>query len=77
MRLPDRQIHLPLTSTPITTTVDYAQLTDTDNVDDEIAALKEMGVWSDEDEALLGDSDEVGMEDLELSNLGGTQLNIA
>ncbi len=70
----------PMLSTPvmpIVKTVDYAQLHDTDDVDDEIAALKEIGAWSDEDEALLGETDESGMEDLELSNLSNGQSNIA
>ena len=52
---------------PIAKTMDYAQRHDTDNVVDEIAALKEMGVWSDSDEALLGENDEAGMEDLDLA----------
>jgi hypothetical protein len=70
----------PMVSQPtafIQQPIEYAQLNDTDNIDDEIAALKEVGAWSDADDALLGASDEAGMEDLELSNLGGTQTSIA
>ncbi len=63
-------LHLPQS-------VDYAQLPNTASVDDEIAVLKEVGAWNDEDEALLGVGDEAGMEDLELSNLSDGKINIA
>ena len=68
MRLPDRQAGTP---------VDYAQLSEMDNIDDEIAALKEVGAWSDADDALLGGDDEALLEELELSDLGGNQTSIA
>ena len=58
-------------------TVDYAQLPDAENIDAEIAALKEVGAWSDADDALLGAGDEAEMEDLELSGLSDTQTYIA
>lgn len=58
-------------------TVDYAQLHDSESVSDEIAALKEVGAWSDADDALLGDGDETVAEDLELSKLADDRVNIA
>ena len=58
-------------------TVDYAQLPDTDNIDEEIAALKEVGAWNDADDVLLGAGEEADMEDLELSNRTGGQTNMA
>ena len=58
-------------------TVEYAQLPDTDSINEEIAALKEVGAWNDADDALLGDTEEAGMEDLELSGLNDGQTNIA
>ena len=69
----------PMLSTPlapISKNVDYAQLYDAENVGNEIAALKEMGVWTDEDDALLGENGESGMEDLELSNLNNEKVNL-
>ena len=57
-------------------TVDYAQLPEEDSINEEISALKEVGAWSEADDALLG-TDEETMEDLELSDLGGNQANIA
>ncbi len=63
--------------TPFSKNVDYAQLHETDNVGDEIAALKELGAWTDEDEALLGVNEEAGMEDLELSKLSTEKINLA
>ena len=69
----------PMMSQPavfVPQTVDYAQLSEIDNLDDEIAALKEVGAWSDADDALLGETEEAGMEDLELSNLGNDQAGI-
>ena len=73
-------LRTPLLSQPtaiVAQKVDYAQLPDTDNIDEEIAALKEVGAWSDADDALLGTGDEAQMEDLELSNLAAQQTNIA
>ena len=58
-------------------TVDYAQLPDTENIDAEIAALKEVGAWNDADDALLGAGDEAEMEALELSGLDNGTSNIA
>ena len=58
-------------------TVDYAQLSVAENINEEIAALKEVGAWNDADDTLLGAGDEAEMEDLELSNLAGEQTNIA
>ncbi len=47
--------------------VDYAQLPETNDLDEEIAALKAVGAWSEADEALLGASEEAEIEDLEFS----------
>lgn len=58
-------------------TLDYAQLQETENLDEEIAALKEVGAWSEADDALLGENAELEIEDLELSNLGGAPADIA
>ena len=58
-------------------TVDYAQLSAADNINEEIAALKEVGAWNEADDALLGAGDEAEMEDLELSGLSGGQASIA
>ena len=45
--------------------LDSKQVTD---IQDDIAALKEVGEWSDEDEALLGSPDEASAQELELSS---------
>ena len=58
-------------------TVEYAQLPVIENLNEEIAALKEVGAWSDADDALLGAGEEADMEDLELSGLSGGQTNMA
>ena len=55
--------------------VDYARLPETDNLDEEIAALKAVGAWNEADEAVLGVEEEAQWEDLELSGI--SQLNIA
>ena len=73
-------LRTPMLSTPfapIVKTVDYAQLQNTENVNDEIAALKELGVWNEEDEVLLGAADAELLEDLELSSLDTVKANIA
>ena len=58
-------------------TVDYAQLSVAESIDAEIAALKEVGAWSEADDALIGAGDEAEMEDLELSRLDYGQAGIA
>lgn len=47
--------------------VEYAQLPALGELDEEIAALKEVGAWSDDDDALIGDLEEGELEDLEIT----------
>ena len=61
-------------------TVEYAQLepSKVTEIEEEMAALKEVGVWSDDDDSILGSSDEVMAQELELSSeVGGSSVNIA
>ena len=52
--------------------------TETTDVEDEIAALKEVGAWSDDDETVLGNSEDTDAQVLELSSgMDGGPANIA
>ena len=75
LRLPQTPTALP----PVLKTVDYAELNENErelDVDDEIAALKELGIWDDNDDSLLG-ADEVDAQELELSSNDIVETNIA
>ena len=62
---------------PVSQSVEYAQLHDSNGVSEEIAALKEVGAWNEADDALFGGGDETIAEDLELSKLEDQRTNIA
>ena len=60
----------PMVSTPqAPQSLDYAQLdAGQTDIEEDIAALKEIGAWSEEDESVIGATDEAIAQELELSS---------